>query len=90
MNIEMTANCQYCCIDNEKVYTFVPFFDWDNSNPCDHCAFRGSYEPLKQTEECISIPCNGLNRADKKDGYWVLCDNVSPDFVHHVLFAQKS
>lgn len=70
MEIELSPKRRFCSFDHKTVYHFTIYTDWQEGNPCDLCAFRGSYEPLEQTEECLLVPCDALHREDKTDGFW--------------------
>ena len=70
MHYEISPKQRFCSFDHQTVYSFHIFHDWEKVNPCDLCAFRGSYKTLEQTDECLLVPCDGLHREDKTDGFW--------------------
>ena len=80
MEIELSPKRRFCSFDQQTVYQFHIYTDWGKGNPCDVCAFRGSLEPLQQTEECLLVPCDALHRADKTDGFWLKSTLV--DYLH--------
>lgn len=83
MQFQITPNQNFCTFDGQTVYQFIAYNDYYSANPCYYCAFCGSLEPIEQTDECFIAPCNGLNRNDKKDGFW-----VKSQIVDYQLFVK--
>ena len=70
MHFEISPKQRFCCFDKQTIYQFHPYTECKFGNPCDNCAFRGSVEPLTQSDECFIVPCDCHLRSDKTDGFW--------------------
>lgn len=70
MKFQITPNQNFCSFDDGIVYSFNTHNPSSKKCECLQCAFFGLSPHSLERNKCRSVPCQKMERLDKKDGFW--------------------